>query len=778
MTAQTWSTPGDYLFTVPANVRSLQIEAWQSGAGGNLPSGGGGGAYGRRNAYSVTPGDVLSINIPSGGAGSSTDGTGSSGSYPEITKNPDGLGEILLGLGHGGGSVPGGGSSLAGGAGGVFLGEPIAFDVAFHGGSGYAGGGGGSSAGTAANGNDATNDVGASAPTGGAAGGSTGLDIPTNGSSPGGGGGGNVNEGGADGGDGKVVFTYSEDINGVTKTFDTLETEDWIIPVGVTSIIAEATGPGQNGNGPNIIPGSGGDNGITQGGSGSEDGTGNPGTTGFAQIGSSNYGTPGTYTVGIALNDSITIAGSGGHGANAGGGSGGRIVMHVDQDSYSGSPTGSLVIGDVGQDTVLTIDGDTYTTGCGQDASGNVPGVGGSYNFGSTSGLIDDGSGSGQDGTELIAQGGDGGYGGSWVRRAYPTTPGKVVRVTRDSDYTRIIYDPDGASVTLIQAGPGADIFVDSVADIYEGGTGGSASDSLGGGGGMPSSASGHGDDGASGITDSGNDGAAGVDPGQGGDGAGAFATNGGDGALGFAVITYESPVSGSVVLDFPTSSGYQESATNASWTNECGDNALLIVSVAVIGGTQSVTGITAMDESENTTALSLICSKTSSGLYTIEMWGTDPAIPLPAGNYTISVTLSAGIDFIAIAQSVTNEDSSPLVNASVANAVTVDIAADGPGLIIGAISSDDGSVGVGAGQIQRANIGGRYGSSVLSTELVTAPGTVTTDFTGVVGGAQKAVAAVFIRGVADEGGESESESESESGGASSMCMILLMGGM
>lgn len=88
-----WTTPGTYTWTVPAGVRSVQIEAWGAGGRGgtgnayhsetqegcctpegfnyfvtasyNDPGGGGGGggAYAKKNTLAVTPGQTLTIVV-------------------------------------------------------------------------------------------------------------------------------------------------------------------------------------------------------------------------------------------------------------------------------------------------------------------------------------------------------------------------------------------------------------------------------------------------------------------------------------------------------------------------------------------------------------------------------------------------------------------------------------------------------------------------------------------------------------------------------------------
>lgn len=69
---------GNQSFTVPANVTSILFELWGAGGSSNAVGGGGGGAY-VKAIFPVTPGEILTIYVPStgfpaGGTGTSGDG--------------------------------------------------------------------------------------------------------------------------------------------------------------------------------------------------------------------------------------------------------------------------------------------------------------------------------------------------------------------------------------------------------------------------------------------------------------------------------------------------------------------------------------------------------------------------------------------------------------------------------------------------------------------------------------------------------------------------------
>ncbi|MEI8049026.1 MAG: hypothetical protein WCI92_16710, partial [Bacteroidota bacterium] len=204
-----YSAAGSYQFNVPVGVTCLQVETWGGGGSGSTLNtngnggGGGGGAY-SRSVLSVVPGNSYNFYV---GAGSTT-----------ITNGEDSyfINSSTL-MAKGGGSVA---NNTATGATGGSANSGVG-DFKKNGGrgadgSGTYGGGGGSSAGTILDGATATNQTGATAPSGGGNGGngiSGTQGNGSNGSSPGGGGGGSYKTGpgtrtGGSGADGKVIIDW------------------------------------------------------------------------------------------------------------------------------------------------------------------------------------------------------------------------------------------------------------------------------------------------------------------------------------------------------------------------------------------------------------------------------------------------------------------------------------------------------------------------------------------------------------------------------------------
>lgn len=208
---EVFDSPGDDSFTVPTGVTELTVRVWGAGgAGGDtrdrgrqFTGGAGGGAF-ASSVLQVTPGDVIDLRVGAGGE----NGSGGGNSW---------FGSTSLLRAAGGEGVPRG--ERAGGAGGQAA-DSVG-DVTFSGGDGARGrgrsaGGGGSSAGTATDGNDATGDVGATAPTGGGDGGdgsTARIGDGEPGAIPGGGGGGatsqNAIASGGAGGNGRIVVEYT-----------------------------------------------------------------------------------------------------------------------------------------------------------------------------------------------------------------------------------------------------------------------------------------------------------------------------------------------------------------------------------------------------------------------------------------------------------------------------------------------------------------------------------------------------------------------------------------
>lgn len=221
----TYQTPGTYIFTAPANVGRITVEAWGGGGrGGRVTTGaagggGGGGAYSSMKVP-VTPGATYIVVVGAGGTNIQVNGSESSWEDPALGK--------LVRAG-GGLGVPD--NNPSGGLGGTALaGDP---ETMFGGGNGAGGdgtpntgygGGGGSSAGNTTAGISATDRIGATAPAGGGNGGNGGLFVTGTagnpgvaGTAPGGGGGGGRRHtnwrtanpmAGGNGANGKVVLSW------------------------------------------------------------------------------------------------------------------------------------------------------------------------------------------------------------------------------------------------------------------------------------------------------------------------------------------------------------------------------------------------------------------------------------------------------------------------------------------------------------------------------------------------------------------------------------------
>ena len=193
----------------PPNVTSVKVQCWGGGGGGGSASrtpgsnstqyggGGGGGAYACYNSYPVIPGNTYYINVGEGGFNTSaTNATTVPGgdSWFNSINAPSTV--ILAKGGAGGESAVGNTTTTRYGAGGLGTTNGSAGEIVYAGGSGAPGaasaaGGGGSSAGTNVKGNNAINNVGATAPTGGGNGGTgptTSSGIGGDGFPPGGGG--------------------------------------------------------------------------------------------------------------------------------------------------------------------------------------------------------------------------------------------------------------------------------------------------------------------------------------------------------------------------------------------------------------------------------------------------------------------------------------------------------------------------------------------------------------------------------------------------------------
>lgn len=270
-TTDAYTTAGSQLWTVPQGVTSITIEAWGAGGGGGgtlshvLPysnpraGGGGGGAY-SQVVLTVNPGDVLTIEVGSGGIGGSGDSDGAAGgmssvmiSGSTVISAEGGQGgsfrrsDDVVGSATGQGGATGVGFMFAGGNGGPNNNDSN-------------GSGGGGAGGSTESGADGTTTA---AGTGGVAGGGNGgapattADSDGNpGMAPGGGGGGSrrtLLEGSSQGGNGangeiRILYCKAPDqpdviigetapceatVQNYSVTADaTAESYNWILPSG------------------------------------------------------------------------------------------------------------------------------------------------------------------------------------------------------------------------------------------------------------------------------------------------------------------------------------------------------------------------------------------------------------------------------------------------------------------------------------------------------------------------------------------------------------------
>lgn len=220
---------GNGLFTVPAGVSCVRIQAWGGGGGGGFQDtgggggtdgggGGGGGGY-REGILAVSSSDNITITVGIGGAGAATTNTnGAAGGSSIVTHSS---GTITAGGGSGGfGTTTTGGSGGTGSFSGTIYGQ-----VANNGGSGGAadnneGGGGGGAGGTISVGGNGTDGSTCDcAPAGGAGGGGGAGDGGSGGNDGagsdgaliggGGGGAGDDGGGGGSGADGRVIISWN-----------------------------------------------------------------------------------------------------------------------------------------------------------------------------------------------------------------------------------------------------------------------------------------------------------------------------------------------------------------------------------------------------------------------------------------------------------------------------------------------------------------------------------------------------------------------------------------
>lgn len=142
---QTVTTSGN--FTVPAGIKSIDVEIWGGGGGGDGGDGGagGGGGYARK-IIAVTPGQVIAVTIGAGGTGavSPADGTdGGTTSFAAYFNATGGVGVVSGASGGVGGVGVGGDLNLTGGTGGDCNPSSPTGPFSANGGNGANGGSGG-----------------------------------------------------------------------------------------------------------------------------------------------------------------------------------------------------------------------------------------------------------------------------------------------------------------------------------------------------------------------------------------------------------------------------------------------------------------------------------------------------------------------------------------------------------------------------------------------------------------------------------------------------------
>jgi hypothetical protein len=209
-------------FTVPPGVTTITVKAW--GAGGGTRSdltesraGGGGGAY-AQSTLTVTPGNIYTIIVGTGGAAAFTVGqSGGASSFGTLVIADGGLGGSNTGGAGGTTAASSGTIKFAGGAGGARQGT-----------TGGGGGGGGSATAIANGGAGAAGaaNVGGAGGTGTATGGAGGNINASgnNGNTPGAGGGGRGSNGATTGvgANGRIIVSYDLPDLSVSLSVDTI----------------------------------------------------------------------------------------------------------------------------------------------------------------------------------------------------------------------------------------------------------------------------------------------------------------------------------------------------------------------------------------------------------------------------------------------------------------------------------------------------------------------------------------------------------------------------
>jgi len=106
-TAQTYTSPGTYSWTVPAGVTSITLGAIGAGGGGVQKTAGGNGGNGANvaysNSYTVTPGQTYTIVVGAGGAPGAVFGNTGGSTY--MTLSTSNVAVVVAGGGAGGSSL-------------------------------------------------------------------------------------------------------------------------------------------------------------------------------------------------------------------------------------------------------------------------------------------------------------------------------------------------------------------------------------------------------------------------------------------------------------------------------------------------------------------------------------------------------------------------------------------------------------------------------------------------------------------------------------------------
>lgn len=388
---RTYTTAGLKTWTAPADVTAVMVELWGGGSNGDgayQGYGGHGGAYAKKNSYTVTPGSNYTVYVGAAGQDSyfvntatvkaqgGNNGGLDSGSVGD-TKYSGGVGGQNMAGGGGGG-----GGAGSGGAGG--FGQD--------GGNSYTCSDSGGSGGLAGIGANPGGDGGWGADDGG---------IAEAGHQPGGGGGGGSDAGcstatAASGAPGQAILTYTSAYT--TEVLTTPGSNTWTAPTGVTSVQVELWGAGGGGGSGDVSAGAGAGGGAYSKGTV----TVTPGTGYTVLVG--NGGGSDTNGEDSSFNTSSVVAKGGIAGGSDGGdgGAGGQSSSGTGNVKYSGGSG---------------INGSGANGGGGGGAAGiNADGGNGSGSSGGTAGSDGgaggNGGGSGQDGYNASVPGGGGGGGG------------------------------------------------------------------------------------------------------------------------------------------------------------------------------------------------------------------------------------------------------------------------------------------------------------------------------------------------------------------------------